>query len=133
MDQPLEVTLRQVVAAAGHRARRGRRSIISWGTATGRVDVYADESFPAGYPRGARQTWAALHPGRRGRGHPAHDRGDARVPQERPVASNGSPACARLWVDAGWDDVVVAVPLSAQGRSFGELHVYLPAGTGHRR
>jgi len=37
--------------------------------------------------------------------------------------------CMRsLWVDAGWDDVVV-VPLSAQGRSFGELHVYLPAGT----
>ena len=36
--------------------------------------------------------------------------------------------CMRsLWVDAGWDDVVV-VPLSAQGRSFGELHVYLPAG-----
>jgi signal transduction histidine kinase len=127
VDQPLEVTLRQVVAAADTVPGAAGASIISWGTATGRVDVYADESFPAGYEAALRQTWAAVHPG------------DAAADTLPTIAimrgfrtkalSQHRFTCMRpLWVDAGWDDVVV-VPLSAQGRSFGELHVYLPAGT----
>ena len=89
--------------------------------------MYADESFPAGYEAALRQTWAAVHPG---------DAAADTLPTiavmrgfRRKALSQQRFTCMRpLWVDAGWDDVVV-VPLSAQGRSFGELHVYLPAGT----
>jgi signal transduction histidine kinase len=127
VDQPLEVTLREVVAAVKRTTAAVACAIVSWAdtSADGPV-AYVDETLGSGYDEAITAVWEQCRPAV-----------VAATELPRLIVLPGfrreAPADARLvplrelWRDGGWDDLVV-VPLTSQGRGFGELYVFLPAG-----
>ncbi|SNR90294.1 Histidine kinase-, DNA gyrase B-, and HSP90-like ATPase [Geodermatophilus saharensis] len=129
VDQPLDVTLREVVARVLATTPAVGCSIVSWaddrapapvahvgeGAAPGLGDALA-RTLTAGWERlvGTPEEPAVTRIERR-RGFRARALAD---PLFEPVWP--------FWREAAWDDLLV-VPLSSSGRTFGELHVALPS------
>ena len=126
VDQPLEVTLREVVAAVLRTTEAVACSVLCWAEEpVGAPVAYVSESFAPGYAEALAASWTTdtgdpvLEPPRLTVTAEVPRRGAHPAPV-RPVAPVlGEPT---------WGDIA-AVPVSASGRSFGELHLYLPAGT----
>ena len=124
VDQPLAVTLREVVAALRDSVDVAAASVVTW--ADGVPVVIDDGAFGEGYADALATLWAELGIG---------DRPQREVPRiaVRPgyrAATQGEPALASVtpyWATVPWDDLVVA-PLTVGGRVMGELHVHLHPG-----
>ncbi len=126
VDQPLEVTLREVVAAVLRTTEAVACSVLCWAEEpVGAPVAYVSESFAPGYAEALAASWTT-------------DTGDPVLEPPRLTVRRGfreealtQPRFDRLhpyWTEPTWGDIA-AVPVSASGRSFGELHLYLPAGT----
>ncbi|MGZ4650091.1 MAG: histidine kinase [Kineosporiaceae bacterium] len=124
VDQPLAVTLREVVAALRDSVDVAAASIVSW--ADGAPTVLDDGAFGAGYAAALAALWAELG---------VADRPERELPRiaVRPgyrSAVAGEPALAGVqpyWASVAWEDLV-AVPLTSGGHAFGELQVHLHPG-----
>jgi signal transduction histidine kinase len=125
VDQPLDVTLREVAAAVKRTTGAVACAIVAWADAD-RPVAYVDEALGDGYDKALAAVWAEFRPTVAAatelpriavaRGFRADALADARFA-----------ALHELWRDGDWDDLV-SVPLTSQGRGFGELYVFLPAG-----
>ena len=124
IDQPLEVTLREVVAALRESVDVAAATLVTWSDGT--PTVIHDGAFGDGYCEVMAATWAELGVGER-------QPGDLPRIAVRPgyrTAVAGEPALAGLqgfWASVPWDDLVAA-PLASGGRAFGELQVHLHPG-----
>jgi signal transduction histidine kinase len=124
VDQPLEVTLREVVAALRESIDVAAAGIVTW--ADGAPTVIDDGTFGEGYPAALARLWATLGVG---------ERAERELPRiaVRPgyrSAAAAEPALASVvpyWERVPWDDLV-AVPLVPGGRPLGELQVHLHPG-----
>jgi signal transduction histidine kinase len=123
VDQPLELTLREVVASVRATTDAVACSVLAWADpAADHPDAYVDDAFGAGYGDALVASWSARTE------MPA-----SQLP--RLVVKRGFRTAALevgqfsalrpYWETNNWDDVVL-VPLIAAGRAFGELHVHLP-------
>ncbi|MFC0865007.1 histidine kinase [Sphaerimonospora cavernae] len=131
VDQPLEVILRGVNTAAGGLPGAAGSSVVLRGSGAGSADglgpeAYADDSFPAGYADALRRTFGD-HPLVTGPGRPPGTTLMMRDFRRRNLTDPRFAAMWPFWADAPWDDLAV-VPLTFQGRCFGELHVCFHAG-----
>jgi signal transduction histidine kinase len=124
VDQPLAVTLREVVAALRDSVDVAAASIVSW--ADGAPTVIDDGAFGEGYPEALARLWADLGIAQR----PERDLPRIAVRPGYRAALAGEPALAPVqgyWASVPWDDLVVVL-LTSAGRTFGELHVHLHPG-----
>nr|WP_277349782.1 histidine kinase [Planosporangium thailandense] len=127
VDQPLEVTLREVAAAVKRTTAAVGCAVLAWADANADGPVaYVDAAAGDGYPAALVAMWQQVRPAvtdaaalPRLEVHRGF-RGGA-LADERFAVLHG------YWRDGGWDDLVV-VPLTSQGRGFGELYVFLPDG-----
>lgn len=127
VDQPLDVTLSEVVASVSGTTDAVACSILCWDEESGVPPrAYVDQAFAPGYAEALARVWG--------------DRAFREVAMEdlpRIGLSRGfrreglaEPALAGLhayWQDPFWEDAV-GIPLVSSGRMFGELNVYLRAG-----
>ena len=127
VDQPLEVTLREVLAAALATTPGVDGWILAWAD-----DAPAPFACVAeGGAERAEELAQVLPEGRPLVGGPVDASDIPRVERHRGFRGQAL-RDARFapvhqhWAAGGWDDLVV-VPLSSSGRTFGELHVALPA------
>jgi signal transduction histidine kinase len=124
VDQPLAVTLREVVAALRDSVDVTAASIVSW--ADGTPTVLDGGAFGEGYAAALATLWAELG---------VADRPERELPRiaVRPgyrSAVAKEPALARVqpyWASLPWEDLVAA-PLTSGGHAFGELQVHLHPG-----
>jgi signal transduction histidine kinase len=132
VDQPMEVTMREVVARVLATTPAVGCSIVSWADDTAPAPVaHVGDGAPPGFGAALAQTlangWADLV----GATVAASAAGPRiRVLRGFRTASLTDPVFALMrpyWSAGRWEDLAV-VPLSASGRTFGELHVALPAG-----
>ncbi|MGZ4746870.1 MAG: histidine kinase [Oryzihumus sp.] len=127
VDQPLETTLREVVAAVSQTTEAVACSIMCWDEDS---DVppraFVDEAFAPGYAEALAAAWGD---------RAFRDVEVADLPRlglRRGFRSEAvaEPAFARLhpfWQEPFWEDAV-GIPLVSSGRIFGELDVYLRPG-----
>ena len=124
IDQPLEVTLREVVAALRESVDVAAATLVTWSDGT--PTVIHDGAFGDGYCEVMAATWAELGVGER----QPRDLPRIAVRPGYRTAVAGEPALAGLqgfWASVPWDDLVAA-PLTSGGRAFGELQVHLRPG-----
>jgi signal transduction histidine kinase len=127
VDQPLEATLREVIAAVKRTTAAVACSIVSWADPeVGGPVAYVDETLGDGYDEAVSAVWQQ----RRAEVAAAGELPRLKVLRgfrRDALADARYAALHELWRDGDWDDLVV-VPLTSQSHGFGELHVYLPAG-----
>jgi signal transduction histidine kinase len=125
VDQPLEMTLREVVAAVRATTDAVSCSVLAWADPEAHhPDAYVDDAFGAGYGDALVASWSVRSE------LPASELPRLVVKRgfRAAVLEVGEFAALRpYWETGSWDDVVL-VPLVAAGRAFGELHVHLPTG-----
>jgi signal transduction histidine kinase len=129
VDQPLDVTLREVVDRVLATTSAVGCSIVSWADDTAPAPVaHVGEGAAPGFGDALAATlaaaWADLVGGPTAAAVPRIER--HRGFRERALADPLFEPMWPYWREGPWDDLVV-VPLSSSGRTFGELHVALPA------
>ncbi len=128
VDQPLAVTLREVVAALRESVDVAAASIVTW--ADGTPTVTDDGAFGEGYAAALEQLWAELGVAER----PPRELPRVALRPGYHSAAAEEPALASVeahWARVPWEDLV-AVPLTPGGRPLGELQVHLHPGGGLR-
>ena len=124
VDQPLAVTLREVVAALRDSVDVAAASVVTW--ADGSPVVVDDGAFGEGYPEALARLWAEFGVAER----PQRELPRIGVRPGYRAAAAAEPALASVvpyWQRVPWDDLV-AVPLVPGGRPLGELQVHLHPG-----
>ena len=127
VDQPLGVTLRELVAAVRQTTAAVGCSVIVWDEDPGSVPTaHVDDTFPAGFADALTRAWAA----RSFREVPQAQMPRIGLHRGYRTDALADPRLAllhdHLRLIDGED--LVGVPLTSSGRTFGELHVWLAAG-----
>lgn len=124
VDQPLAVTLREVVRALRESVDVAAASIVTW--ADGTPTVIDDGAFGDGYGQALARLWAEL--GVAEKPQPDLPRIAVRAGYHTATAAELGLADVRpYWDTVPWEDLVVA-PLTSGSRAFGELQVHLHPG-----
>ena len=132
VDQPLHVTMREVVGRVLATTPAVGCSIVSWADdSTPAPIAHVGEGAPAGLGAALARTmaegWTDLVGATRAAAAAGQRIRMLRGFRRQALADPTFDRMRPFWSTASWEDLVV-VPLSAGGRTFGELHVALPGG-----